>query len=134
MNRIRLFAIATMMMFSLTVAAQQATTKADHPASHSSKDEHSGVPTAESQLKLLTERLTLTSDQQAKVKPILQELYDASLKFVQDESMSRAERMDHVKAGRYKADRQIRELLGDGQKKKLDELEQEPHPELHGNM
>ena len=134
MNRIRLFAIAAMMMFALTVAAQQATTKADHPAGHSAKDAPGGVPTAESQLKLLTERLALTGDQQAKVKLILQELQDASLKFVQDESMSRAERMDNVKAGRYKADRQIRELLSDEQKKKLDQLEQEPHPELHGNM
>ena len=28
----------------------------------------------------------------------------------------------------------IRDILNDDQKKKLDQLEQEPHPELHGNL
>ena len=48
--------------------------------------------------------------------------------------MSRDERMDNVRASRYKADRQVRKILNDDQKKKLDQLEQEPHPELHGNV
>ncbi len=48
--------------------------------------------------------------------------------------MSREERLGHVRAWREKADKKIREILNDDQKKKLDQLEQEPHSELHGNL
>ena len=40
----------------------------------------------------------------------------------------------HRPASREKADKKIREILNDDQKKKLDQLEQEPHSELHGNL
>ena len=121
MNRFRLLAIGTMMMIALTVVAQQTT----RPGG--------GVPTVQGHLKVLTEKLALTSDQQTKVKPILQELHDATQKLEQDESMSSEERMGKVRASREKADKKIREILNDDQKKKLDQLEHEPHSGLHGN-
>ena len=121
MNRFRLLAIGTTVIFALTVVAQQTTRHGD------------GVPTVQGHLKLLTEKLDLTGDQQAKIKPILQRLHDATLKVVQDESMSRDDRMGKVRISREKADKKIREILNDDQKKKLDQLEQEPHSELHGN-
>jgi len=40
----------------------------------------------------------------------------------------------HRSACHEKADKKIREILNDDQKKKLDQLEQEPHPELHGSL
>ena len=40
----------------------------------------------------------------------------------------------HRSACREKADKKIREILNDDQKKKLDQLEQQAHPELHGNL
>jgi hypothetical protein len=83
---------------------------------------------------VLTEKLDLTGDQQARIIPILQELRDTTQKLVQDESMSREERLDHVRIWREKADKQIREILSDDQKKKLDQLEREPHSDLHGNL
>jgi Spy/CpxP family protein refolding chaperone len=127
MNRIRLFALGTILMLALTTVAQQATTSSN---GHGGSD---GVSAVEAHLKLLTEKLDLTSDQQAKAKPILQEMQAATQKFTQDESMSRDERMDNVRACRYKADREMRKMLSDEQKQKLDQLEQEPHPGLHGN-
>jgi hypothetical protein len=138
MNRSRLLAIGAMLMFALTVVAQQAATQPDRPADRPAKDEHgqSGVhvPTDQGHLKVLTEKLALTGDQQAKIKPILQELHDATQKLVQYKSMSREERLENVRAWREKADKKIRKILNDDQKKKLDKLEQEPHPELHGNL
>src|SRR5437660_11105186 len=114
MNRFRLFAIGTMLMFAMTTVAQQTTTSSDaHGGSGS------GVPTGGTQLKGLTEKLDLTDEQQAKIKPVLQELHDATQKFVQDESMSREERLGHVRASREKADKKIREILNDDQKNKL---------------
>ncbi|PYX02558.1 MAG: hypothetical protein DMG86_06740 [Acidobacteria bacterium] len=129
MNRFRLLAIGTTLMLALTTAAQQAPTSSDaHGGSGG------GVPTVQEQLKVLTEKLDLTGDQQAKIKPILRELHGAMQKLVQDESMSREQRLGNVRACREKADKKIREILNDDQKKKLDQLEQEPHPELHGNL
>jgi Spy/CpxP family protein refolding chaperone len=93
-----------------------------------------GVPTADDHLKVLTGRLDLTGDQQAKIKPILQKLYEATQKLVQDEGLSPDERLNKVRAWREKTDKKMREILNDDQKKKLDQLEQGPHPELHGNL
>lgn len=42
-------------------------------------------PDVGDQLKVLTQKLDLSVDQQPKVKTILQELHDASLKLMQDE-------------------------------------------------
>ncbi|HLB89260.1 MAG TPA: hypothetical protein VJK29_16520 [Terriglobales bacterium] len=135
MNRLRLLAIGTMLMFALTTVAQQTTTRPGGPAKGVSGDAHGGgVPTVEKHLKVLSEKLDLTGDQQAKIKPILRELHGAMQKLVQDESMSREQRLGNVRACREKADKKIREILNDDQKKKLDQLEQEPHPELHGNL
>jgi hypothetical protein len=132
MNRIRLLAIGTMfgaiLMFALTTLAQQTTTSGDAHGGNGG-----GVPTVDGHLKVLTEKLDLTGDQQAKIKPILQELHDATQKLMQDESMSREERMGKVRACREKADKKIREILNDDQKEKLDQLEQEPHSGLHGD-
>ncbi len=127
MNRIRVFAIGTILMLTLTTVAQQAT------ASSGAQGESGGASDVEKHMTLLTEKLDLNSDQQAKVKPILQKMHDATEKALQDESMSRGERMDNVRACRYKADREVRKILSDGQKKKLDQLEEEMHPGLHGN-
>jgi Spy/CpxP family protein refolding chaperone len=136
MNRIRLLAIGIMLTFALTTVAQQSATapagtdKEDH-VRHAAQD---GVPTAESQLKVLTEKLDLTGDQQSRIKPILQELHDATQKIAQDKSLSHEERLAKVRPQRYKADKQIREFLSDDQKKKLDQYLQGPHSEMHGNL
>jgi Spy/CpxP family protein refolding chaperone len=123
-----------MLMLALTVVAQQAAPDRSPKDERGQGGRRDGVPTVEGHLKVLTEKLALTGDQQAKTKPILQELHDATQKVVQDESMSREERMGQVRTSREKADKKIREILNDEQKKKLDQLEQEPHPELHGNF
>ena len=55
-------------------------------------------------------------------------------KLVQDTSLSHEERLAKMRPQHYKADKQIREILSDDQKKKLDQLEHEPHSEMHGNL
>jgi Spy/CpxP family protein refolding chaperone len=132
MNRFRLLAIGTLLLFALATTAQQATTNASTKGP--SAGEHAGVPTAEGQLTFLATRLDLTTDQQQKIKPILQELHDATVKLVQDQSISREERLSKIRDSRYAADNKIRTLLNDEQRKKLDQVEQEPHPELHGDV
>lgn len=103
------------------------------PAAARPKDA-AGVPTVEAQLKLFTDRLDLSSSQQARVTTILRDLHDATVKLMQDESISQSERMENIHAWRLKTDKRMREILSDEQKKKLDQVEQEPHPELHGDI
>lgn len=131
MNRIRLLAIGAMLLFALAMLAQQTTTKAG--GSGNGVDDRD-IPTVDGQLKALTEKLDLTGDQQAKVKPILQELHENTQKLVRDQSLSREELLGKVRPLRMKADKSIREILSDDQKKKLDQYEQGSHPELHGNL
>jgi Spy/CpxP family protein refolding chaperone len=113
MNRFRVFAIAAMLIVALTAPAQ------------------SGMPSVDQHLKMLAEKLDLTPDQQAKTRPILQEMQDGMAKLNQDQSLSPEERHDKAKPLHMKADKQIREFLTDDQKKKLDQLEQQPHPDMH---
>ena len=134
MNRFRVLAIGTIFMFALTATAQQPTTSADGPTKSASSGEHAGVPTSEVQLKILTTKLDLTGDQQEKIKPILKELHSYTVKLVQDENISREERLSKIRDSRYAADKKIRTILNDDQKKKLDQVEQGPHPELHGDV
>lgn len=126
MNRVRLLVIATILMFAPTTFAQQTTTSSDAHAT-------AGAPAVETQLHVLTEKLDLTADQQAKTKTILQQLDDSTQKIMQDESISRDERMGNVRTCHHHADKELRAFLSDDQKKKLDQLEQEPHPEFHGD-
>jgi Spy/CpxP family protein refolding chaperone len=136
MNRIRLLAIGTMLILALNAPAQQtATGQGDtDKQERGQRGSQNDLPTVETQLKVLTDKLGLTDDQRVKIKPIMEELHDATLKLMQDDNMSREERLSKVRPQRYKADKEIREILSDDQKKKLDEYLRGPHGEMHGNL
>jgi Spy/CpxP family protein refolding chaperone len=133
MNQIRLLAIATMLMVALTLLAQQTATA--HGYSEEQDQSQNGAPVAtptiEQHLKLLSAKLDLTAEQQAKIRPILQRMQDESQNVMRDTSLSDQARHDKMKSVRDKADKQVRPILDKEQKKKLDELEQEPHSEPH---
>ena len=131
MNRIRVLAIGSMLLIAPVMLAQQTA-----PTSEPAKGAAQGVvlPDVGDQLKVLTQKLDLSVDQQPKVKTILQELRDASLKLTQDEGASREELLSKVRPLRMNADKKIREILSDDQKKKLDQYLQGPHSEMHGNL
>ena len=118
MSWIRSLAIGTVLIFALAVLAQQIAT----------------TPTVDEQLKVLTEKLDLTAGQRAKVRPIMQELHDATEKLMQDERLSREERLAKVRPQRKQADKKIRALLNDDRKKKLDQYLAGPHDEMHGGL
>jgi Spy/CpxP family protein refolding chaperone len=134
MNRIRLVVLGTLLTLALTAVAQQVSTRADAPAKGSPGGDRAVVPAADVQLRFLAEKLDLSGGQQEKMKPILQELHDVTVTLVQDQNMPRQEYVNKLRDARYGADKKIRALLTDQQQKKLDQVEQEPHPELHGNV
>ena len=94
MNRIRLLAIGSLLLIAPGMLAQQ-TARTGEPA----KGAAQGVvlPDVGDQLKVLTQKLDLSVDQQPKVKTILQELHDASLNLIQGESTSHEELLSKVR-------------------------------------
>lgn len=136
MNRFHSLAFGTILIFALNVAAQQMGT-ASGSAGKSEQRQPSmqdNAPSADEQMKVLTTKLDLTDDQQARIIPILQGLHDATVKISQDLSLSREERLAKVRPMRYKAHDRIRAILNNEQKKKLEQYMQGPHAEMHGNL
>jgi len=83
------------------------------------------MPSVDDQLKNLTEKLGLTDDQQAKVKPILEDAHSQMATLMQDESMSREDKMAKGRSLRETTNGKIRDVLTDDQKKKFDEMQKE---------
>jgi hypothetical protein len=131
MNRICSLAVGSMLLIVPGMLAQQTA-----PTGEPAKGAAQGVvpPDVGDQLKVLTQKLDLSVDQLPKVKTILQELHDASLKLMQGESTSHEKLLSKVRPLRMNADKKIREILSDDQKKNLDLYLQGPHSEMHGNL
>jgi len=89
MNRFHSLAFGAILIFALSTPAQQ-TPAAPGTADKSGQSQpgmQDDVPSADGQLKVLTIKLDLTEDQQARIKPILQGVYDATVKISKDQYM-----------------------------------------------
>jgi hypothetical protein len=127
MKRIPLVALMSISMLATGALAQQSTATPGSGAQDS-------LPSIEEQLKVLNQKLDLTAGQRAKIKPILQHLHDATENVMQDDALSREDRLAKVRPQRQMADQKMREILSDEQKKKLDQYEKGPHQEMHGTL
>jgi hypothetical protein len=67
----------------------------------------------------------LTDDQQAKIKPILEDARAQMQKVMQDDSMSREDKMAKGRTLREATNSKIRDVLNDDQKKKFDDMQKE---------
>jgi Spy/CpxP family protein refolding chaperone len=129
MNRLRLAVFGVVLAMAVTATGQQAA-----QSEESQSNAHKGVTTPEAQLKFFTEKFDLTSDQQAKMRPILQNLHDFTAKVMADKSLTQEEKIAKVKPVRRKAHEQMMALLNDDQKKKVEEYLKGPHAEMHGDV
>jgi Spy/CpxP family protein refolding chaperone len=127
MNRFRSLALATLLLAAFAACAQQnsapSAEKPPQASSTSPVDQH---------LSMLTQRLDLTADQQAKLRPIVQQMMDRRQKLLDDKTLTDEERHQKMKTLHQQALRHARTYLTDEQNKKLDALEQEHH-QSHGN-
>jgi Spy/CpxP family protein refolding chaperone len=127
MNQRRLLAMATVVLIALSVSAQQTSTTSANQEHQTSADR------VEEHMRGLTEKLDLTAAQQAQIKPLVQSFLDDRQKLVDDTSLSDAERMNQIAALHAKGTKQLRTILTDEQKQKLDELERQSNPGAHTN-
>jgi len=123
MSRMRLLALATtIFLLALTAPAQQGPGTTANIEKDSSV-QHASAPDAEAHLKMLSENLSLTAEQQEKMRPILQNMLEERQKLMHDQSLSAEQREEKQRTLHDKADREARKFLNQEQKKKLDELE-----------
>jgi len=131
MAHLRFLAIATALALTLTLPCFAQTTNAASTASGKQRDT---LPSLDEQMKTLTAKLDLTSDQQAKIKPIMQDLHKVTEKIMHDTSMPREQRLEAVRPHRMEAGTQIRTFLTEEQNKKFDAYLAGPHGEMHGSL
>lgn len=81
-----------------------------------------GPMSVDDQVKNLADRLNLTADQQAKIKPILEDSRSQMMKIRQDDSLSPEDKRAKGRELREATNRKIREVLTDDQKKQFDDM------------
>ncbi len=94
---------------------------------------HRGPISTDEQLAHLTKALTLTTDQQSQVKPILEDRRQQMMQLHQDQSTSREDKMAKMKTIDQDSHAKIAAILNDTQKAKFQKMmdRQEEHA-MHG--
>ena len=119
-------------LLSLPVVAQTSSTE----TTGEGHGRHHGKASVDERVQHLTQKLNLTSDQQAKVKSILEDQHNQMASLKQDTSMSEQDR--HAKFQQIHQDTQqkIRGVLNDDQKAKFDQMEAQhkEHMGKHGGQ
>lgn len=120
-------AMAAMLLFSIGAFArgsQAAQSAQEHSGAGQGAGEGrgQGMMTPEAMLDHLTKELNLTDDQQAKLKPIIEEHMKQAQQVRQDTSLSQEDRHAKMKQLHEDMISQTRPILNADQQKKLDEM------------
>ena len=126
MNRRRAITLTAAMLFTLPAIQPVVAQQSEAPPPHSQ-------PSVDDHLRMLSQKLDLTAEQQDKARPIITDMQAEMQKIMDDKSLSPDESMSKRHAVFMKADKQFREFLTDDQKTRLDELEQQMHSGSHGD-
>jgi len=89
-------------------------------------------PSVDEQVKRLSDRLNLTSDQQSKIKPILEDQRTQMEALRNDSSLSREDRMAKMRSIRESTTSKIKDNLNDDQKKQYDAMQEEMRERRRG--
>ena len=133
MKHLRIFTLLAVCAFALSAFAQQ-TPPADTHEGHGQGHGHSmghgqgmGMPTVDEMVQTMSERLSLTDDQKPKVRKIAEDTHTKMEAMNADKSMSREDRMAKMRSMHDDAMAQVKTILNDDQKKKLDDWQKEMH-------
>jgi periplasmic protein CpxP/Spy len=132
--RIKTIVLFCALALASTALAQQASAPAGKEGSEGHGRAGHHMMTADEQMQELTQKLNLTSDQQAKVKPIVEDTHQQMEAIMKDDSLSREDKMTKVRTLHESAHAKLRDILTDEQKKKLSAMEEEMrgHPHAQG--
>jgi len=85
----------------------------------------------DAQVKILTDQLTLNTDQQAKAKTILLDQHSQAMSIVGDNSTSRDEKLQKIHALRESTISKVRSTLNNDQKQKFDQMVSQQDDRMH---
>jgi len=125
------FATALMLAGPTSHAWQSATATQEHGAMGGST---MGPMTPENHLKMLTEKLNLTEDQQAKLKPILED-QSKQMKAIHDDALAPADKQAKMKEVHESSAEKINAVLTPDQQAEWKQMRQEmmeKHKEMKG--
>jgi Spy/CpxP family protein refolding chaperone len=134
MKQLRLFAAALMLCIMPLAFAQsgdQSQEQGEHR--HGRGGMRQGMGDPDQHLKMLTEQLNLTQDQQDRIRPILQEQHTKMQQSMQNgQKMSQEDRRAEMKKNHDETVSRVREVLNDDQKKKFDTMQKNMMEHHHG--
>lgn len=110
---------------SVPMWAQSSSTDQSQPSNNAPAQGwrgHRRMPNADQQLKHMTKMLNLTEDQQAKIKPILEDRQQKFSTLMQDSSLSRDDRRAKFQEIATASQQQVRANLTPDQLKTMDEM------------
>jgi Spy/CpxP family protein refolding chaperone len=122
MKSLRTLALLAMSLLGTAAFAQQ------NPPPPGGGDQPQGPRrgmSVDDQLKMMTEKLNLTADQQAKIKPFLEDARTQSQAVMKDDSLSQDDKRTKVRGIRESTNSKVRDVLTDTQKKQFDAMQQE---------
>jgi protein CpxP len=136
MKLIRLTTLLAACLFAMAALAQQ------NPPAQPSGDQKqggrghmgmgSGMGNVDDHVKELSTKLNLTSDQQTKVKAILEENHQKMQATMKDESLSKEDKHAKMKEMHDSVHAKVREVLTDEQKPKFDAMVKDMENNMHG--
>jgi hypothetical protein len=88
-----------------------------------------GRPSIDDQVRSLSDQLSLSTDQQAKVKTALEDQHAQAMKVAQDNSLAREDKIQKIHTIRESAINTVRSTLNEEQKKKFDQMLQQQQPQ-----
>jgi periplasmic protein CpxP/Spy len=129
-NTLSTFALAGLLMIGTGAALAQENSA---PAPQQGQGYgHRGMMNPDEQLNHLTKALSLSSDQQAQIKPIL-ENRDAQMKQLwQDQSLSQQDRHAKMQSIHQDTNSKIEAVLNDTQKQKFEEMQAKRQQHMQG--
>ena len=132
---LKIFSFAILAL-AISSSAAHAQTASDTQSSGDAAAPAAGrqMPTVDDQLQKLTKALTLTDDQQAKIKPILESQRTQIEAIRNDSSGNRRENFTKMRDVHEKTVTQVKTVLNDDQKKKYDELQEQMKQEGRDRM
>lgn len=156
MNKIRVAAFFCIVIFAVGVCAaqtpgaqpnsgQMGTPSMQQPQTTTPAQGAPATPSAQSapqssqgrmsnvdeQVKVLSDQLNLSQDQQSKLKQILTDQHEQAMALIQDNSMDREAKMDKIHSLRSNTIAKVRDMLTAEQKPKFDAMVQQQDERIH---
>jgi periplasmic protein CpxP/Spy len=121
MKTLKTIILSTAMLLALGAVAWQSPSGQDNPG----KQGRMHRMNVDDRVKMLTEKLNLSEDQQAKAKSILTDSHQQMQAVRNDSSLSQDDRRSKMRSLHEATNSKLRDILNDDQKKTFDDMQQQ---------